>query len=311
MSSNQINDTNGRKGYTLAVLACGTMGNAILGGIFQSLKELNNTDTGSKERQSLPTKFIATVRRPAAADRVRQELSHYSQLEHLTIYENDNARAAQEADVVLLACAPNQPASILQQQGVKEAISGKLLIHILAGVSTSDVRSILYGDTPADESQCTIVRSLPNAAAAVRQSGTAVAISEPALSLEHTNIVNWIFNQVGRVVYLPESQMNIAAVLGGATPAMMASLIEGMAQGGIELGTPMRESYELAAQAMIAAGTLVLQGKHPAEVRDGCSCPGGCTARSLAVIEEGAVRGTLARAVREGVVVAEKLGAKE
>ncbi|KAM3416806.1 hypothetical protein BST61_g8397 [Cercospora zeina] len=297
-----------RDGYTLGVLACGTMGNAILGGIFQSLNEQGKFSQSSEER--LPRRFLASVRRTEGAQRIQKELGHYTQFEKLAIYQNDNTAAAKEADVVILACAPNKPASILKSPGMGDALSGKLLIHILAGVSTNDIEDLIHGDTESHASPCTVVRTLPNAAAAVRQSCTVVAESDPPLTPEHEAIVKWIFDQVGRVIYLPESQMNIAAVLAGATPAMMASLIDGIAQGGIELGSPMRESYEMAAQAMIAAGTLVLQGAHPAQVRDGCSGPGGCTAKSLAVIEEGAVKGTLARAVREGVAVAERLGAK-
>ncbi|PIA94858.1 Pyrroline-5-carboxylate reductase [Cercospora beticola] len=308
-SSNTISSVKG-DGYTLGVLACGTMGNAILSGIFQSLNEQNKLHQSSSDRQLIPSRFVASVRRPEGAQKIKSELRHYPQFEKLSIYQNDNTSAAKEADVVILACAPNKPASILQAPGMKEALSGKLLIHILAGVSVKDVQEQLHDTTAPETSQCTIVRTLPNAAAAVRQSCTVVATSDPLLTPEHDAIVKWIFSQVGRVIYLPEAQMNIAAVLAGATPAMMATLIDGIAQGGIELGSPMRESYEMAAQAMIAAGTLVLQGAHPAQVRDGCSCPGGCTAKSLAVIEEGAVKGTLAKAVREGVGVAEKLGAK-
>ncbi|PPJ51881.1 hypothetical protein CBER1_09063 [Cercospora berteroae] len=308
-SSNTISSVKG-DGYTLGVLACGTMGNAILGGIFQSLNEQDKLHQSSEERKIIPNKFVASVRRPEGAQKVKQELGHYSQFEKLSIYQNDNTSAAKESDVVILACAPNKPASILQSPGMKEALSGKLLIHILAGVSVKDILELLHDTTAPETSQCTIVRTLPNAAAAVRQSCTVVATSDPALTPEHDAIVKWIFSQVGRVIYLPESQINIAAVLAGATPAMMATLIDGIAQGGIELGSPMRESYEMAAQAMIAPGTLVVKGAHPAQVRDSCSCPGGCTAKSLAVIEEGAVKGTLAKAVREGVAVAEKLGAK-
>ena len=298
-------------GFTLAVLGCGTMGNAILGGIFASLNQIDGLASETQTQQRLPTRFIATVRRPEGGARIRKELGHYPQSANLTIYENETARAIQDSDVILLACAPDKPATILQQDGVRDALSGKLLVHILAGVSTKDIRKVIYGDVATNHSQCTIVKAMPNAAAAVRQSMTVIAASEPALSPEHDALVKWIFNQIGRVVVLDEAHMDIATVLGGATPAMMASLIEGIAQGGIELGTPMRESYEMAAQAMIGAATLVLQGAHPAQVRDGCSCPGGCTAKSLAVIEEGAVRGTLARAVREGVVVAKKLGSKK
>lgn len=53
---------------------------------------------------------------------------------------------------------------------------------------------------------------------------------------------------------------------------------------------------------------LVLNGEHPAILRDKVSTPGGCTIGGLLVLEEGRVRGTVARAIREATVVASKLG---
>jgi pyrroline-5-carboxylate reductase len=152
---------------------------------------------------------------------------------------------------------------------------------------------------------------MPNAAAAVRQSITVIEASEPPLNEETQDIITWLFEQVGRVVVLPASCMDIVTVLGGSVPAMTAALIDSLAAGAIEMGCPMKESYTIAAQAMIGAATMVVQGEHPAVVRDGCSCPGGCTAKALAVMEEGGVRGTLGSAIREGVAKAKGLGSTE
>jgi len=53
---------------------------------------------------------------------------------------------------------------------------------------------------------------------------------------------------------------------------------------------------------------MVLAGEHPALLRDKVTTPGGCTIGGLLVLEEGRVRGTVARAVREATVVASQLG---
>lgn len=115
------------------------MGNAILGGIFASLNQMKRLSLETQTQQRLPTKSMAIVRRPDGAARVHRELGRCLQSKSLTIYENETARAIQDSDVILLACASHKPASILQQNGVRDALSGKLLMHILAGVSTEDV----------------------------------------------------------------------------------------------------------------------------------------------------------------------------
>lgn len=55
----------------------------------------------------------------------------------------------------------------------------------------------------------------------------------------------------------------------------------------------------MAAQTMRGTTGMVLNGEHPAILRDKVSTPGGCTIGGLLVLEEGRVRGTVARAVRE------------
>lgn len=284
------------------------MGIAILGGIFASL---SSKERPSTTQERIPNRFVASVRRPQAAKRILDELSQYQQSKDLIIYEHDNVSAIKDADIILLCCAPHTPAEILQKEGVREALSGKILVHILAGVTNDDIRNLIYGEKIQSDSQCTIVKAMPNAAAAVRQSMTVIEESNPPLSEETNAQVTWIFDQVGKVLELPPSGMDIATVLGGSTPAMTALLIDAFAQGGIELGCPVRKSYEMAAQAMIGAATMILQGNHPGVIRDGTSCPGGCTAKALSVLEEGGVRGTLAKAIREGTYKASGLGKKD
>jgi len=64
----------------------------------------------------------------------------------------------------------------------------------------------------------------------------------------------------------------------------------------------------MAAQTMRGTAGMVLAGEHPALVREKVSTPGGCTIGGLLVLEEGRVRGTVARSVREATVVAAQLG---
>ncbi|KAH6668911.1 pyrroline carboxylate reductase [Halenospora varia] len=307
---------------TLTVLGCGTMGIAILSGILSSLYELQTPKPSFLQNQSgtstpafedlpsrLPSKFIACVRRPESAKKIKTALSAYSKT--VNIVQNDNVNACKEGDVILLGCKPYMVADILAEEGIVEALKGKLLISICAGVSADQIYNNLYDSVPANpekEGVCRVVRAMPNTASAIKESMTVIASSTPPLPTQVSSLVTWIFKRIGEVVHLPASTMDASTALCGSGPAFFALMLEATIDGAVAMGLPRAEAQRMAAQTMRGAAGLVLAGEHPALLRDKVSTPGGCTIGGLLVLEEGRVRGTVARAVREATVVASQLG---
>lgn len=322
MSSNEV-PPGGKKGNecTLTVLGCGTLGIAILSGILSSLSEqtsahsTNGTATPSEELPPrTPSRFIACVTRPTSATRVNTELSHLTSA--LTVLQNANLEGVREADVVLLSCKPYNLSAVLQEEGMREALAGKLLISILAGVPVGQIEDTIYGEgsnktLPADptvDGRCRVVRVMPNTASLVRESMTVIATSNPSLPQSLDALVSWMFTRIGRVVHLPPASMDASTALCGSGPAFFALVLEAMADGAVAMGLPRAEAQLMAAQTMRGTAGLVLNGEHPAMVREKVSTPGGCTIGGLLVLEEGSLRGTVARSVREATVVASQLG---
>jgi pyrroline-5-carboxylate reductase len=303
----------------MTVLGCGTMGIAILGGILSSLAEIHSshgpsgpssgTTTPMEEMPArLPTRFIACVKRPESAKKVRQALQNNAALEVVT---GENVSSAERAGIVLLCCKPYLVEELLREKGMKEALAGKVLVSILAGVSVQQIEGILgYGenDEESHKNRCLIVRAMPNTAALIRESMTVIATSLPPLPPRVSSLVTWIFKRIGDVVYLPPHTMDACTALCGSGPAFFALMLEAASDGAVAMGLPRAEAQRMAAQTMLGAASLVLQGDHPALLRDKVSTPGGCTIGGLLVLEEGRVRGTVARAVREATVVASQLG---
>lgn len=299
------------------------MGIAILSGMMAALDDMHHgmstsrqphsgTATPAEELpQSLPANFIACVRRPESAKRIKASLAQYRNASINTLL-GDNVRGVQEADVILLGCKPQMFREILSAPGIKEALEGKLLISILAGVTVDQIERQLYGiaasegDLPTNA--CRIVRAMPNTAMAVRESMTVIANSTPPLPPHWLSLVTWIFTRIGRVVHLPASSMDVSTALCGSGPAFMALVLESIADGAVAMGLPRAEAQIMAAQTMRGTTGLVLSGEHPAILRDKVSTPGGCTIGGLLVMEEGMVRGTCAKAIREATVVASQLG---
>lgn len=297
------------------------MGIAILSGILSSLHEISlpkspfspltsGTSTPAEELpERLPSKFIACVRRPESAKRIKKELVDYTK--SVKIVQNDNVAACQEADVILLGCKPYMVEDILAEEGMVEALKGKLLISICAGLQSSQIYGYLYGETPTNpekEGRCRVVRAMPNTASAIKESMTVIALSSPPLPATTSSLVTWIFKRIGSVVHLPASNMDASTALCGSGPAFFALMLEATIDGAVAMGLPRAEAQRMAAQTMRGAAGLVLAGEHPALLRDKVSTPGGCTIGGLLVLEEGRVRGTVARAVREATVVAGQLG---
>ena len=307
------------------------MGIAILSGILTSLREIHGprplqaplasgTTTPHDEVPArLPSRFIACVRRSESAKKVKTALWDYSS--ELKVRQHDNVRSVEQSEVVILGCKPWAVRDILAEPGLKAALDGKLLISICAGVTVSQIQDILSSveitpsteDTPQESSSasswnCTVIRAMPNTASLIRESMTVIATPEPALAHETQNLVTWIFKRIGDVVYLPAATMDASTALCGSGPAFFALMLEAATDGAVAMGLPRQEAQRMAAQTMRGAAGLVLNGDHPAVLKDKVTTPGGCTIGGLLVLEEGGVRGNISRAVREATVVASQLG---
>lgn len=305
--------SNGDQGLTMTVLGCGTMGVAILSGILAAQSAASDSkaaETSTELPPRLTRKFVACVRRPESAKRVDQAFAKYdSGVETLV---GENLKGVQKADIVLLGCKPQMFREILAADGIKEALKGKMLISILAGVTVHEIEEHLYGSVsdgdPEAEGRCRIIKAMPNTASSVRESMTVIGTSSPPLPAALASLVTWIFERIGRVTYLPPSTLDACTALCGSGPAFMALVLEAIADGAVAMGVPRAEAQMMSAQVMRGTTGMVLNGEHPAILRDKVSTPGGCTIGGLLVLEEGRVRGTVARAVREATVVASQLG---
>jgi len=308
---------------TMAFVGCGTLGTAILNGIIHAY-EIENAceemDAHDYTGRYPPNNFIATCRSAASAKRIRDSFSYEiprNRVDSIEIIQNDNVKACEKADIVLLGCKPYMVPGILGEPGMQKALAGKLLISICAGVTAEALEQSLYGDVsgvdPKNTGRCRMVRVMPNTAAGIRQSMTVIATCNPPLPRDIRELVEFLFGCIGQVVTLPPNLMDASTALCGSGPAFFLLLLEAAIDGGVAMGLPRAEATIMAAQTMKGACMTVLgdeqrAGCHPAVLRDKVTTPGGCTIGGLMVLEEGAVRGTVAKAVRAATVVASRLG---
>ncbi|KAH7914964.1 putative delta 1-pyrroline-5-carboxylate reductase [Hygrophoropsis aurantiaca] len=306
-------------GYTLGVIGCGTMGIAILSGVIQSLQSKSifqaipkweshtpgtSTPTIDTPDPSLPSQFITSVTRQESALKLQQIFGNLGGLgASVHIVVGDNLVVAQQADVVILCCKPQQARTILEQNGIKEALDGKLLISILAGVTLSQLKAWILPTTK-------VVRAMPNTPCRIREGMTVVSTLQMSddMELDRGIILN-IFSSIGRCRFLEEKHFDACTALSGSGPAFACIFLEAMADGGVMMGLPRAEALELAAQTLQGAARMALQpNAHPAQIKDSVTTPGGCTIAGLLAMEDGKVRSTIARAIQIATERASELG---
>lgn len=288
----------------------GNMALAIFAGIFESLAD-SSSSISSPAR--VPSRFIACNRSQSGTDKVLKMLGHYKQ--DLKTVQNDNVAACREADVIILGCKPYMVNDILATDGMVEALEGKLLISVCAGVAIEQMEKALYGGpdklTPDEDlsRRARLVRALPNTAGAIRESMTVIATSTPPLPEDMAATVTWIFEQIGEVVHLPPNLMDVSTALCGSSGAFFSLMLEATTDGAVAMGLTRPEALKMAAYTMRGTAGLILNGEHPTVLREKVSSPGGCTIGGLLVLEDAGVRGSVSRAIREATCIASQLGA--
>ena len=115
--------------------------------------------------------------------------------------------------------------------------------------------------------------------------------------LRVTKISEALFASVGRVIIVSEKEIDAVTAVSGCGPAYMAIVLEALADGGVKMGLSRQVALELAAQTMIGTGRMILNGEHPAVLKDRVCSPGGSTISGVHVLENGGLRGVLLSAV--------------
>jgi pyrroline-5-carboxylate reductase len=149
---------------SITFLGCGTLGTAILSGVLSSLDQIiSGASPPSGHPSRLPSVFTACVQRPESAERIHKILSEIPLGDRVSVIPSDNVAGVQNADIVLLGCKPYMCYGLLTAPGMREALHGKLLISICAGVTISQLLEMV-------SQGCRVIRAMPNTAARVARS---------------------------------------------------------------------------------------------------------------------------------------------
>jgi pyrroline-5-carboxylate reductase len=206
------------------------------------------------------------------------------------------------AGIVLLATKPHQLAQVAQE--IRALLTEQqLLISVAAGVTLSRL-SQWFGSER-------IIRVMPNTPCLVGQGASAYALGARATN-QDAELVQRMMSAVGMAFRLEESYLDAVTGLSGSGPAYVYLLIEALSDGGVRVGLPRSVASSLAAQTVRGAAEMVLvQGEHPAVLKDRVASPGGTTIAGLHALEEHGLRSAAIAAVVAATQRARELGREQ
>jgi pyrroline-5-carboxylate reductase len=232
------------------------------------------------------------------------------------------ADAVENATFVVVAVKPADVESVMGElarlAGAAEGDSAEqVFVTIAAGITITYFESKLPAGTP-------VVRAMPNAAAVVGAGVTALAKGRfvTAPQLEE---VTALFDAVGGVLTVPESQMDAVTALSGSGPAYFFLMVEALVDAGVAAGLSRDVATSLTAQTMAGSAALLLErldqelstpggealgrpaDATAAQLRATVTSPGGTTAAALRELERGGLRIAVDAAVQAAKKRSEQL----
>lgn len=193
-----------------------------------------------------------------------------------------------DADIIVLAVKPYQIETVTKP--IKNKLQNKVIISVAAGVNHADFQKLLLDGTMH-------VSTIPNTPVSI---GEGITIIEKTHTLSETSeaLVSELLSLLGTVEFVETEQLSIAGTLAGCGPAFASMFIEALADGAVKYGLAREEAYRLASQMIAGTGKLHLAtGKHPGEMKDAVSSPGGTTIKGITELEQKGFRGAVISAI--------------
>jgi pyrroline-5-carboxylate reductase len=283
----------------IAIVGGGSMGEALLSGLLRAGRQVK--DLVVAERYEERAAYLAekySVRLATVRD------------------------AAENATYVVIAVKPTDVASVVDE--IAEAAANaetdtaeQVFVTIAAGVTTAYYESKLPAGAP-------VVRVMPNAPVVVGGGVSALAAGRFATP-EHLKEVSAIFDAVGGVLTVPESQLNAVTAVSGSGPAYFFLMVEALVDAAVDSGLSRAVATDLVVQTMAGSAAMLLErldeaqpagdasaaaimDTTAAQLRATVTSPAGTTAAGLRELERGGLRAAVANAVEAAKTRSEQLG---
>lgn len=211
-----------------------------------------------------------------------------------------NREAAQSCRIIVLSVKPQDLVRVLPE--LKGALQPEsMIISIVAGARVGTISKWLEHDA--------IVRVMPNTPAQISE-GISVWTATPAITNDQLSQARTILQALGKEIYVDDEKfLDMATAVSGTGPSYVFLVAEAMIDAAVHLGFPRHIAYELVTETLRGSVAFAMRsGKHPAELRNMVTSPGGTSAAALYQLEKGSIRTVLSKAIRAAHERSKSLG---
>ena len=288
--------------FTISFIGCGNMGCALMSASSRVIKSENIFITDSEIKKAHNASVSSGVK-----------------------VLNSNTEAAENGSYIFLAVKPQaleqvlvEIAPVLYKKFTTDTYP--VLVSMAAGWSIDRIQSVITGALQKNGSipsesppqapivKAPVVRMMPNTPALIGKGMIALCASKE-VTRKKIDELEELLSGAGIVDIVDEHLMNAVTGLSGSGPAYVFLFIEALADGAVRAGLPRDKALLYAAQTVIGAASMVQEtGKHPGELKDMVTSPGGTTIAGIAALEDGSFRGTVIKAVEAAWKRANELG---
>lgn len=278
---------NDLKNLHLAFIGCGVMGESMLAGLVENgiVDAANVTASHPREerRADLAAKYgIRAFESNAEAAR---------------------AVAGRDNSAVVLCVKPQRLKKVLADlDGVIHV--EQLVVSIIAGATISHLAEEL--------GTAKVVRAMPNTPSQIGAGITAWTCTEAVGDAERGH-VREMLTALGKEIFVEtENMIDMATSLSATGPTYIFMVMEALTDAGVHLGFSRDMAKLLVQETMLGSVKFAMEShKHPAELRNMVTSPGGTSAEAIYQMEKGSLRTVLSKAVYSAYKRAVELGNKK
>ncbi len=223
-----------------------------------------------------------------ASDPYVGQLEKLAQRYHIQTTQN-NLEAVKGRDIVVLSIKPQSLSEVAEElQGYIPARA--LVLSIIAGATITKMSQKLH--------HYRVVRVMPNTPARVGK-GMSVWTATDEVTETQRGQAREILAALGQEIYVDhEDELDMATALSGTGPAYVFLFMEAMIDAGVHMGFSRRVAQELVYQTIEGSVAFARESqRHPVELRNMVTSPGGTSAEALYQLEKGGFRTVLSKAI--------------
>jgi pyrroline-5-carboxylate reductase len=303
-STPQPPEANPLRGAHLSFIGVGVMAEAIIAGLLKANLVAPSQIVGSHPREARRAELEERygVRMVESNGEAASASAGAFPSMEKTRGAHDESLAHPVSSIVVLSVKPQKLGGVMSElKGT--LVQEQLVLSIVAGARIETIASELLH--PA------IVRAMPNTPAQIG-AGMTVWTATPQVTEAQGVEVRAMLGALGREMRVEEERMiDMATALSATGPTYVFLMMEALVDAGVHMGFSRHVAHELVLQMVLGSVLFAREShKHPAELRNMVTSPGGTSAEAIYQMEKGSLRTVLSKAVYAAYQRAVALGRK-